>query len=77
MVRRWGVAAVSAAFLAALAWTMAAGPAMAQDEGLVDKEPIIAKIPGILPVHRGDKVRFTADKAKLHLFNDEGRSYRV
>ncbi len=46
-------------------------------EGLVDKEPIIAKIPGILPVHRGDKVRFTADKAKLHLFNDEGRSYRV
>ncbi|HEV7317634.1 MAG TPA: sn-glycerol-3-phosphate ABC transporter ATP-binding protein UgpC [Ensifer sp.] len=46
-------------------------------EGLVDKEPIIAKIPGILPVHRGDKVRFTADKAKLHLFNADGRSYRV
>ncbi|MFK0275458.1 ABC transporter ATP-binding protein [Ensifer sp. NPDC090286] len=46
-------------------------------EGLVDKEPIIAKIPGILPVHRGDKVRFTADKAKLHLFNAEGRSYRA
>jgi alpha-glucoside transport system ATP-binding protein len=46
-------------------------------EGLVDKEPIIAKIPGILPVHRGDKVRFTADKAKLHLFDAEGRSYRA
>ncbi|HEV7304771.1 sn-glycerol-3-phosphate ABC transporter ATP-binding protein UgpC [Ensifer sp.] len=46
-------------------------------EGLVDKEPIIAKIPGILPVHRGDRVRFTADKAKLHLFNAEGRSYRA
>ncbi|MBZ7920474.1 sn-glycerol-3-phosphate ABC transporter ATP-binding protein UgpC [Ensifer adhaerens] len=46
-------------------------------EGLVDKEPIIAKIPGILPVHRGDKVRFTADKAKLHLFDAEGRSYRT
>ncbi|MEI2297960.1 ABC transporter ATP-binding protein [Ensifer sp. MJa1] len=45
-------------------------------EGLVDKEPIIAKIPGILPVHRGDRVRFTADKAKLHLFDAEGRSYR-
>ncbi|WP_077962324.1 ABC transporter ATP-binding protein [Ensifer adhaerens] len=45
-------------------------------EGLVDKEPIIAKIPGILPVHRGDKVRFTADKAKLHLFDTDGRSYR-
>ena len=46
-------------------------------EGLVDKEPIIAKIPGILPVHRGDKVRFTADKAKLHLFDADGRSYRA
>ncbi|NUS70087.1 MAG: sn-glycerol-3-phosphate ABC transporter ATP-binding protein UgpC [Ensifer adhaerens] len=45
-------------------------------EGLVDKEPIIAKIPGILPVHRGDKVRFTADKAKLHLFDADGRTYR-
>ncbi|MEI3850340.1 MULTISPECIES: ABC transporter ATP-binding protein [Ensifer] len=46
-------------------------------EGLVEKEPIIAKIPGILPVHRGDKVRFTADKAKLHLFDADGRSYRA
>ncbi|QRY66459.1 sn-glycerol-3-phosphate ABC transporter ATP-binding protein UgpC [Ensifer sp. PDNC004] len=45
-------------------------------EGLVDKEPIIAKIPGILPVQRGDKVRFTADKAKLHLFDADGRTYR-
>ena len=45
-------------------------------EGLVDKEPIIAKIPGILPVQRGDKVRFTADKAKLHLFDPDGRTYR-
>jgi alpha-glucoside transport system ATP-binding protein len=46
-------------------------------EGLVENEPIIAKIPGILKVGRGDKVRFTADKAKLHLFDADGRSYRV
>ncbi|OAP41029.1 ABC transporter ATP-binding protein [Sinorhizobium glycinis] len=46
-------------------------------EGLVDNEPIIAKIPGILKVGRGDKVRFTADKAKLHLFDADGRSYRA
>jgi alpha-glucoside transport system ATP-binding protein len=46
-------------------------------DGLVQGEPIIAKIPGILPVKRGEKVRFTADKAKLHLFNAAGQSYRV
>jgi alpha-glucoside transport system ATP-binding protein len=41
-------------------------------EGLVESEPIIAKMPGIPRVGRGDKVRFTADKAKLHLFDAEG-----
>jgi alpha-glucoside transport system ATP-binding protein len=46
-------------------------------EGLVEGEPIIAKMPGIPSVGRGDKVRFTADKAKLHLFDVEGRSYRA
>jgi alpha-glucoside transport system ATP-binding protein len=46
-------------------------------EGLVENEPIIAKLPGILKVGRGDKVRFTADKAKLHLFDAKGRSYRA
>lgn len=46
-------------------------------EGLVQGEPIIAKIPGILDVKRGDRVRFTADKAKLHLFDADGKSYRA
>ena len=46
-------------------------------EGLVQGEPIIAKIPGILDVKRGARVRFTADKAKLHLFDAAGQSYRT
>jgi alpha-glucoside transport system ATP-binding protein len=46
-------------------------------DGLVPGEPIIAKIPGILDVKRGDRVRFTADKAKLHLFDAAGKSYRA
>ncbi|OJF90283.1 ABC transporter ATP-binding protein [Pararhizobium antarcticum] len=45
-------------------------------QGLVTDQPIIAKIPGILGIKRGESVRFTADTAKLHLFDDEGRSYR-
>ncbi|MCF3639539.1 sn-glycerol-3-phosphate ABC transporter ATP-binding protein UgpC [Rhizobium sp. TRM95111] len=46
-------------------------------EGLVAGEPIIAKAPGILGVKRGDKVHFTADRAKLHLFDTGGVSYRA
>ncbi len=46
-------------------------------EGLVEGEPIIAKIPGIQTVRRGDRVRFSADRNKLHLFDKEGVSYRA
>ncbi len=46
-------------------------------EGLVKDQPIIAKIPGILKVARGEKVRFTAPRAKLHLFNADGKTYRA
>ncbi|WP_242220370.1 ABC transporter ATP-binding protein [Shinella zoogloeoides] len=46
-------------------------------DGLVQGEPIIAKIPGILNVKRGEKVRFTADRTKLHLFDAAGKSYRA
>ncbi|KQS80935.1 ABC transporter ATP-binding protein [Rhizobium sp. Leaf384] len=45
-------------------------------EGLVPDEPIIAKLAGIQPIKRGDRVRFTADRAKLHLFDGEGKTYR-
>ncbi|MFP5076305.1 ABC transporter ATP-binding protein [Rhizobium sp. YIM 134829] len=45
-------------------------------EGLVPDEPIIAKIAGIQPIQRGQSVRFTADRTKLHLFDAEGKTYR-
>ncbi len=45
-------------------------------EGLVDGEPIVAKLPGIAPIERGQKMRFVADKEKLHLFDSNGKTYR-
>jgi alpha-glucoside transport system ATP-binding protein len=45
-------------------------------EGLTEGEPIISKMPGHQQVKRGDKLRFTADKAKLHLFDAAGNTYR-
>ncbi len=45
-------------------------------EGLTRDEPIIAKIPGILPVNKGDSVRFTAKPEKMHLFDADGLSLR-
>jgi alpha-glucoside transport system ATP-binding protein len=37
-------------------------------------EPVVAKLPGILNLTKGDKVAFTADADKLHLFDDSGVS---
>ena len=45
-------------------------------EGLSAKEPIIAKLPGIIDVKRGDTMRFSADRQKLHLFDADGQTYR-
>ncbi len=45
-------------------------------DDLTEGEPIIAKMPGHQKIARGDKLRFTADKAKLHLFDTGGNSYR-
>ncbi|MCO5733054.1 ABC transporter ATP-binding protein [Rhizobium sp. SSA_523] len=45
-------------------------------EGLTDEEPIIAKLPGIFRVEKGDRLRFAADPAKMHLFDAEGQTYR-
>ncbi|MGF9693350.1 sn-glycerol-3-phosphate ABC transporter ATP-binding protein UgpC [Rhizobium sp. 0TCS1.26] len=45
-------------------------------EGLSDEEPILAKIPGIFRVERGETLRFTADAAKMHLFDADGQTYR-
>jgi alpha-glucoside transport system ATP-binding protein len=45
-------------------------------DGLVKGEPIIAKLPGKQPGRRGERVRFTADRSKLHLFDAAGLSYR-
>ncbi|MGR6431993.1 ABC transporter ATP-binding protein [Rhizobium sp. PAMB 3174] len=46
-------------------------------EGLTEDEPIIAKVPGILKVNKGDRLRFAADPSKLHLFNADGKTYRM
>jgi alpha-glucoside transport system ATP-binding protein len=40
------------------------------------KEPLIAKLPGIVGLKKGDRVRLSADPAKLHLFDAEGNAYR-
>jgi len=45
-------------------------------EGLVDGEPIVAKLPGIAPIERGQTMRFVADQQKLHLFDSAGKTYR-
>ncbi|MDE1994255.1 MAG: ATP-binding cassette domain-containing protein, partial [Rhizobiaceae bacterium] len=45
-------------------------------EGLVAGEPIIVKIPGIADIKRGQKMRFAADRQKLHLFDAQGHTYR-
>ncbi len=45
-------------------------------EGLSDEEPIIAKIPGIFRVEKGQRLRFTGDASKMHLFDADGQSYR-
>lgn len=37
-------------------------------------EPIVAKLPGIIELKRGDKVAFTAKADKLHLFDEAGLS---
>ena len=44
--------------------------------GLTGDEPIIAKVAGHQKNFRGEKVRFTADRAKLHLFDAKGQTYR-
>jgi alpha-glucoside transport system ATP-binding protein len=46
-------------------------------EGLIDGEPIIAKLPGNHAIARGDKVRFQAASDKLHLFGSDGRTLRT
>jgi alpha-glucoside transport system ATP-binding protein len=45
-------------------------------EGLVENQPIIAKLPGHQPGHRGETVRFTAAKDRLHLFDASGHTFR-
>jgi alpha-glucoside transport system ATP-binding protein len=37
-------------------------------------EPIIAKLPGIVPVSKNDQVRLAVDPARLHLFDAQGQA---
>jgi alpha-glucoside transport system ATP-binding protein len=39
-------------------------------------EPLIVKLQGTSDIVKGDVVRLSADPEKLHLFNEEGRTYR-
>ncbi|MCB5202685.1 sn-glycerol-3-phosphate ABC transporter ATP-binding protein UgpC [Neorhizobium sp. T786] len=45
-------------------------------DGLSKDEPIIAKIPGIAQVRKGEILRFKARPDQLHLFDQEGQTYR-
>ncbi len=45
-------------------------------EGLNGEEPVVVKLPGIVRDLRGETLSFTADQAKLHLFDDSGHTYR-
>ncbi|MBV2185801.1 MAG: sn-glycerol-3-phosphate ABC transporter ATP-binding protein UgpC [Rhizobium sp.] len=45
-------------------------------EGPVEVEPIVVKLPGIVDVKKGEKLRFSADRTKLHLFDATGHTYR-
>ncbi|MGO8056699.1 ABC transporter ATP-binding protein [Rhizobium johnstonii] len=45
-------------------------------EGLVPGEPIVVKLPGIHDVKKGQRMRFAADRQKLHLFDATGHTYR-
>lgn len=42
-----------------------------------NKEPIVVKLAGIIELKRGDKVAFTADTSKLHLFDEAGLTLRT
>jgi alpha-glucoside transport system ATP-binding protein len=44
-------------------------------EGPAGAEPVIAKLPGIIPVRKNEKVRLAADRAKLHLFDAAGKAF--
>lgn len=44
--------------------------------GPVEDEPIVVKLPGIVDVKKGQTLRFSADKTKLHLFDADGQTYR-
>ncbi len=44
--------------------------------GPVEDEPVVVKLPGIVDVKKGQTLRFSADKTKLHLFDTAGQTYR-
>ena len=38
-------------------------------------DPIVAKVPGTYNVKRGDRIGLNADAEKMHMFNEDGRSF--
>ncbi len=45
-------------------------------EDLTDGEPLIAKLPGIVDIRKGQTIRLAAEGSKLHLFDGNGKTYR-
>lgn len=45
-------------------------------DGPVEDEPVVVKLPGIVDIKKGQTVRFAADRSKLHLFDQDGKTYR-
>ncbi|MCL6705477.1 sn-glycerol-3-phosphate ABC transporter ATP-binding protein UgpC [Pseudomonas sp. R2.Fl] len=45
-------------------------------DGPVEVEPIVVKLQGIVDAKKGEKLRFSADPQRLHLFDETGRTYR-
>ncbi len=46
-------------------------------DGPADDQPIVVKLPGIAAISKGERLRFTAKPEKLHLFDADGKSYKV
>ncbi|MGG7516304.1 ABC transporter ATP-binding protein [Allorhizobium undicola] len=46
-------------------------------EGAMSVEPLVVKLPGIAAISRGETLRFTAAPEKLHLFDGQGKSFRL
>ncbi|NML74847.1 sn-glycerol-3-phosphate ABC transporter ATP-binding protein UgpC [Rhizobium sp. S-51] len=45
-------------------------------DGPVEDEPITVKLQGTVDIRKGTRLRFVADRSRLHLFDEMGHAYR-